>query len=126
MAIDENAALWVLYHYEKEEYLVASELDLRNLTIKRTWNLTLINHTKVANGFVICGVLYLVRSGFHLQSEIYIAYDFYRNRYRHPDVKWINLYKNTNMVSYNRFDKRIYIYDHGYLLTVPARIKWRV
>lgn len=29
-------------------------------------------------------------------------------------------------MSYNPYDKRIYIYDFGYLLTLPARINWRV
>lgn len=59
LAVDENA-LWVLFHYEDEEYLSVAKLDIHNLTIYDTWNLTLINHTEVANGFVVCGVLYLV------------------------------------------------------------------
>lgn len=124
LAVDENA-LWVLFHYENEETLSVSKLDINNLTIYDTWNLTMVNHTQVANGFVACGVLYLVRSSYHLQSEIAIAYDFYRNKYRHPNINWINLYRNANMMSYNPYDKRIYIYDHGYLLTLPARLSWR-
>lgn len=124
LAIDENA-LWVMYHYENQPFLVASRLDIRNLTIYDTWNLTLINHTQVANGFVVCGILYLVKSGFDLQSEIAIAYDFYREKYRHPNIAWINLYRNANMMTYNPYDKRIYVYDHGYLLTMPARLRWR-
>ena len=28
------------------------------------------------------------------------------------------------MVSYNPYDKRIYVYDHGYLLSVPAHLRW--
>lgn len=59
LAVDENA-LWVLFHYEDEEFLSVAKLDISNLTIYETWNLTLINHTEVANGFVVCGVLYLV------------------------------------------------------------------
>ncbi|KAK6105126.1 Olfactomedin-like domain family protein [Brugia pahangi] len=124
LAVDENA-LWVLFHYEDEEYLSVAKLDISNLTIYETWNLTLINHTEVANGFVVCGVLYLVKSSYDLKSEIAIAYDLYRNKYRKPNIHWINLYRNANMISYNPYDKRIYIYDHGYLLTLPARITWR-
>ncbi|CAG9531304.1 unnamed protein product [Cercopithifilaria johnstoni] len=123
LAVDENA-LWVLFHYEDEEFLSVSKLDIGNLTIYETWNLTLINHTEVANGFVVCGVLYLVRSSYELKSEIAIAYDLYRNKYRKPNIHWINPYRNANMIAYNPYDKRIYIYDHGYLLTVPARITW--
>ena len=54
-----------------------------------------------------------------------LAYDFYRDRYRQPNIKWVNLYRNANHASYNPFDKRIYVYDFGYLLTLPARIHWR-
>ena len=60
LAVDENA-LWVLFHYDGIDYLSAAKLDINNLTIYDTRNLTLVNHTEVANGFVICGVIYLVR-----------------------------------------------------------------
>ncbi|KAM3722241.1 Gliomedin [Dirofilaria immitis] len=123
LAVDENA-LWVLFHYEDEEFLSIAKLDISNLTIYETWNLTLINHTEVSNGFVVCGVLYLVKSSYDLKSEIAIAYDLYRNKYRKPNIQWINLYRNANMISYNPYDKRIYVYDRGYLLTLPARISW--
>ncbi|VDK84267.1 unnamed protein product [Onchocerca ochengi] len=123
LAVDENA-LWVLFHYENEPFLSVAKLDISNLTIYETWNLTLINHAEVANGFVVCGVLYLVKSSYDLKSEIAIAYDLYRDKYRKPNIHWINLYQNANMISYNPYDKRIYVYDHGYLLTLPARITW--
>ncbi|MFH4984458.1 hypothetical protein AB6A40_011167, partial [Gnathostoma spinigerum] len=124
IAVDENA-LWVLFHYEDADFLSVAKVDIHNLTIYDTWNLTLINHTEVANGFVVCGVLYLITSSYELRSDISIAYDFYRGKYRKPNIEWINLYRNSNMVSYNPYDKRIYIYDHGYLLTLPAYITWR-
>ncbi|KAI6206838.1 Gliomedin [Aphelenchoides besseyi] len=117
LAVDENA-LWVMFHYDSEDFISVAKLDINNLTIYETWNLTMINHTEVANGFV-------VESASNLKSEISIAYDFYRQKYRQPNIKWINLYRNANMMSYNPYDKRIYIYDHGYLLTLPARISWR-
>uniref|UniRef100_A0A183DHW4 Olfactomedin-like domain-containing protein n=1 Tax=Gongylonema pulchrum TaxID=637853 RepID=A0A183DHW4_9BILA len=66
-----------------------------------------------------------VRSSHDLKSEIAIAYDLYRDKYRNPNINWVNLYRNANMIAYNPYDKRIYIYDHGYLLTLPARITWR-
>jgi hypothetical protein len=59
LAIDENA-LWVMFHYTEEEFLSVAKLDITNLTIYRTWNLTMVNHTEMANGLVVCGVLYLV------------------------------------------------------------------
>ncbi|KAI1731574.1 olfactomedin-like domain-containing protein [Ditylenchus destructor] len=123
MAVDENA-LWVMFHYDGASHLSVAKMDIHNLTVYHTWNLTMINHTDVANGFVVCGVLYLVKSSSELKSEISIAYDFYRDKYRQPNIKWVNLYRNANHMSYNPYDKRIYIYDYGYLLSLPARISW--
>ena len=72
LSIDENA-LWVMFHYAESEFLSVAKLDISNLTIYHRWNLTMVNHTEVANGLVVCGVLYLVRSSTELKSEISIC-----------------------------------------------------
>ncbi|CAJ0594345.1 unnamed protein product [Cylicocyclus nassatus] len=123
LAIDENA-LWILFHYEKENFLSVAKVDINNLTIYETHNLTLINHTQIANGIVICGMLYTIEDSHAQRTYISTGYDFYRLQYSKPNIKWINLYRNANMISYNPYDKRIYVFDHGYLLTVPAHIQW--
>lgn len=123
LAIDENA-LWILFHYEREKFLSVAKVDINNLTIYETYNLTLINHTQIANGIVICGVLYTIEDSHAQRSFISTGFDFYRLQYSKPNIKWINLYRNANMISYNPYDKRIYVYDHGYLLTVPAHLQW--
>ncbi|VDL79941.1 unnamed protein product [Nippostrongylus brasiliensis] len=123
LAIDENA-LWVLFHYESEPFLSVAKVDINNLTVYETHNLTLINHNDIANGIVICGVLYTIEDSHAQRSFISTGFDFYRQQYSKPNIKWINLYRNANMISYNPYDKRIYVFDHGYLLTVPAHIQW--
>ncbi|KJH51593.1 Olfactomedin-like domain protein [Dictyocaulus viviparus] len=123
LAIDENA-LWIMYHYEEEPFLSVAKVDINNLTIYDSYNLTLINHTEIANGIVICGVLYTIDNTHLQRTFISTGFDFYRLQYSKPNIKWINLYGNANMISYNPYDKRIYVYDHGYLLTVPAHIQW--
>uniref|UniRef100_A0A0K0DC82 Olfactomedin-like domain-containing protein n=1 Tax=Angiostrongylus cantonensis TaxID=6313 RepID=A0A0K0DC82_ANGCA len=123
LAIDENA-LWVMFHYENEDFLSVAKVDINNLTIYEMFNLTLINHTEIANGIVICGMLYTIDDAHRQRTYISTGYDFYRLQYSKPNIRWINLYENANMISYNPYDKRIYVYDHGYLLTVPAHIQW--
>lgn len=59
LAIDENA-LWVMYRHNEARYLSVAKVDVNNLTIYETFNLTMVNHTRIANAFVICGVLYAV------------------------------------------------------------------
>ncbi|KAK6731917.1 hypothetical protein RB195_008021 [Necator americanus] len=123
LAIDENA-LWILFHYETEPFLSVVKVDINNLTIYEIHNLTLINHNQIANGIVICGVLYTIEDNHAQRTFISTGYDFYRLQYSKPNIKWVNLYRNANMISYNPYDKRIYVYDHGYLLSVPAHIQW--
>ncbi|KAK6017064.1 Olfactomedin-like domain protein, partial [Ostertagia ostertagi] len=118
LAIDENA-LWILYHYEKEK--LTSHNSFNNL---RTHESTLIIIPQSPNGIVICGVLYTIEDAHTQRSYISTGFDFYRLQYSKPNIRWINLYRNANMISYNPYDKRIYVYDHGYLLTVPAHIQW--
>lgn len=72
----------------------------------------------------IKSTLFQVESASEQSTYISTAYDFYRNTYSQPLIKWINLYKNANMISYNAYDKRIYIYDHGYMLSVPPLLHW--
>lgn len=42
-----------------------------------------------------------------------------------PTIEWINIHEQSTMVSYNPYDKRIYVYDHAYLLTVQAILHYR-
>uniref|UniRef100_A0A183BWV4 Olfactomedin-like domain-containing protein n=1 Tax=Globodera pallida TaxID=36090 RepID=A0A183BWV4_GLOPA len=141
IAVDENS-LWVhrirplarltlafgqvMFRFEDVPHLSVAKMDINNLSVYNTWNLTMINHTDVSNGFVLCGVLYLVRSSNDLKTDISVAFDFYRERYRQPNIRWLNLYGNANQIAYNPYDRRIYVYDNGFLLTLPARISWRV
>ncbi|KAL7077123.1 hypothetical protein ACQ4LE_003598 [Meloidogyne hapla] len=124
IAVDENA-LWILFHYEGNNNLSVAKLDINNLTVYEIWNISKIDHTKVSNGFVLCGILYLIKSSSIPGTEISAAFDFYRNKYFEPKINWKNLYGNSNYINYNPFDRRIYIYDRGYLLSLPARINWR-
>uniref|UniRef100_A0A915K7W5 Olfactomedin-like domain-containing protein n=1 Tax=Romanomermis culicivorax TaxID=13658 RepID=A0A915K7W5_ROMCU len=125
LSFDENA-LWAVYRYEHEHYLVAVQLNYNTLDIQKTWNLTEVSHYDVGNTFVICGTLYLVDNAYDLQSHVSRGFDFYREKWRHlKNVYWKNLHKNTNMAAYNRYDKLIYVTDHGYYFTVEADLKWR-
>lgn len=122
LSLDENA-LWVLFHYQDSPYLSISQIALRNFSVVQTWNLTDVNHTSVANSFVVCGVLYVVKSSHDLESKIEYIYDLFRSKQvTNVKLPWVNLYRNSNMITYNSLDKRIYVYDHGYLLAIPAKI----
>ncbi|KHJ44457.1 collagen triple helix repeat protein [Trichuris suis] len=123
-ALDENG-LWIIYRYWNQQFLVVSQVDMQDLNLLRTWELTTINRSQVAESFIVCGSLYLIDDTREVNAKVHIVYDLYRHKQREADIPWVNLYKNTNMVAYNPSDKRLYVFDYGYLLTVPAEIHWR-
>lgn len=124
LAVDENS-VWAVFRRWEENSLVLNQLDVFNLTVVKSWNFTNINHTAFSNAFVICGVFYLIDSSYETHSTISYAYDLYRNREVEVNIPWLNLHQNSNMIAYNPYDQRIYIYDHGYLLTVPTLLRSR-
>lgn len=113
-------------------------VDVDGICVKQQQNVVYefipqIDHREVANGFVLCGVsllrachqpfynfcvyrlqvLYLVKSGTELSTEISMAFDFYRNKYLRPNIRWPNLYGNANHIAYNPFDRFAYLMMMG-------------
>uniref|UniRef100_A0A5S6QD07 Olfactomedin-like domain-containing protein n=1 Tax=Trichuris muris TaxID=70415 RepID=A0A5S6QD07_TRIMR len=123
-ALDENG-LWIIYRYWDQHFLVVSHVDMQDLSLLQTWELTSINRSQAAEAFIVCGSLYVIDGTREVNARVHIVYDLYRYKQREVDIPWVNLYKNTNMVAYNPSDKRLYVFDYGYLLTVPAEIHWR-
>ncbi|KRX59157.1 Olfactomedin-like protein 2A, partial [Trichinella sp. T9] len=123
-AIDENG-LWVVYRYWNKQYPVVSHVDMRDLAILQTWEIAELDRSEIADCFVICGSLYCIQSNTELNSNVSVKYDLYRNKLTKIDIPWVNLYQSSNMIAYNPSDKKIYVFDYGYLLTVPGEIYWR-
>ncbi len=120
-AVDENG-LWVIYQYQDVPWLGVAKLDFANLTIVATWNITVANVTKVANTFIMCGVLYGLGNGSARDSFISFGYDLYDDRQILVNVTWFNPYHGNTMLDYNPIDRRIYFYDSGSLLSVNVRV----
>ncbi|KAF7638972.1 GB1/RHD3-type G domain-containing protein [Meloidogyne graminicola] len=107
--VDENA-LWILFHYQGNNNLSVAKLDINNLTIYDIWNISMIDHRKFSNGFVLCGILYLIKSSSIHKTEISAAFDFYRNKYFEPKINWNNLYGNANhIIVYISMTEDIYL-----------------
>lgn len=121
LSVDENG-LWVVYAVEAEpDSLFVSKLNFGDLAIEKTWNIS-VTHNQLGNGFVICGVLYLVRNTKVVETTIDLAYDLYTKQFL-PSVRlrFNNPFQMNNMVSYNPTDKKIYSWDKGNQLTYPLR-----
>ena len=118
LAVDENG-LWVIYGQEGHpRTLIVRKLNPHNLVTEKTWNIT-VDHRAYGNGFITCGVLYLVKNTRVKNTVIDFAYDLYRKERINVRLKFTNPFQMNNMISYNPQEKRIYGWDRGNQLTYP-------
>jgi hypothetical protein len=119
LSVDENG-LWVVYTHETtSDFLRVSKLDLDDLTIQKTWAIESARPKAFGNGWITCGVLYLVRDVESGVTNITFAYDLYTKQELNVNLKFHNPYHMNNMIAYNHNEKMIYSWDMGYLLTYP-------
>ena len=117
-AADENG-LWVIYSSDQSDTaLLVSKLDPDALSVVKTWNIT-VDHKSRGNGFITCGVLYLVNSVRSKITKIDFAYDLYEKRQLDVDLRFTNPFQMNNMIAYNPKTKEIHSWDKGNQLTYP-------
>ena len=120
-AVDKNG-LWVIYGHKKlDEVLLVSKLDHVNLEVDKTWQVD-VNHRSYGNGFITCGVLYLINSTTQINSKIDFAYDLYSQTKQNVSIDFTNPFGLNNMVSYNSVERNIHSWDKGNQLTYPLLI----
>jgi len=118
LAVDENG-LWVIYGAKHQHStLLVSKLDPDNLVIQKTWNIT-VRHRNYGNGFVACGLLYLVRDVVTASTVIDYSYDLYTKQRRAVSLPFNNPYRKNTMIAFNHAERQIYSWDRGHLLTYP-------
>lgn len=125
LAADENG-LWAIHATADDTArLLVSRLDTEAMTVTSTWSIA-VRHSDYGNGFVVCGVLYLVgdvksRRG----AAVQFAYDLYeRRRIENSDdidLMFASPYQLTTALAYNPRDRRLYTWDNGNQLTYPLR-----
>ncbi|KRX22198.1 Myocilin, partial [Trichinella nelsoni] len=120
-ATDENG-LWLIYGntYENNTLSVVN-IDANYLTLIRSLLVPLNNETSISNMFIMCGVLYGLRSSTDYDSNIDFVYDLYEEKFYNISIKWRNPFYKTTMLNYNPLDRRLYFFDNGNLLSSPVR-----
>uniref|UniRef100_A0A671SVQ5 Olfactomedin-4-like n=1 Tax=Sinocyclocheilus anshuiensis TaxID=1608454 RepID=A0A671SVQ5_9TELE len=113
---DQNA-VWVIYATEENHgNIVVSRLDPLALNITHTWKTQLFKRS-VTSTFMMCGVLYATRFVNTYQEEVFYAFDTTTgqeiNTLSLPVEKVSAGIANLN---YNPVDRRLYMYNDGYLL----------
>ena len=73
-----------------------------------------VQHRHFDNGFVVCGILYLVRDTRVKTTSIDYAYDMYSDMpVSGVRLSFTNPFEMNNMVAYNPVQKSIYSWDKG-------------
>lgn len=119
LAVDENG-LWVIYGavYDENELLV-SKLNHITMNIEATVTIP-VKHKSYGNGFIACGILYLVRDTDKKSTFIDFAYDLYKEeQIVQTRLKFSNPFQMNNMIAYDPSSKQIYCWDKGNQLTYP-------
>ncbi|XP_063198861.1 adhesion G protein-coupled receptor L2 isoform X22 [Chroicocephalus ridibundus] len=121
LAVDENG-LWVIYATEQNNgMIVISQLNPYTLRFEATWETT-YDKRAASNAFMICGVLYVVRSVYQdNESEtgknaIDYIYNTRLSRGEHMDIPFPNQYQYIAAVDYNPRDNQLYVWNNNFIL----------
>ncbi|XP_062993043.1 adhesion G protein-coupled receptor L2 isoform X3 [Elgaria multicarinata webbii] len=121
LAVDENG-LWVIYATEQNNgMIVISQLNPYTLRFEATWETT-YDKRAASNAFMICGVLYVVRSVYQdNESEtgknaIDYIYNTRLSRGEYVDVPFPNMYHYIAAVDYNPRDNQLYVWNNNFIL----------
>ncbi|CAG9531754.1 unnamed protein product [Cercopithifilaria johnstoni] len=121
---DENG-LWVAYVRSGMQHITISKID-PNMHVVRTWDIYELNATSVAETFIMCGILYGLKSATDRDTVIDFAYDLFRNETIDVSIKWYNPYGGLTMLHYNPVDGRLYFFDSKRLLSVNVRVEGQI
>ncbi|XP_042661243.1 adhesion G protein-coupled receptor L2 isoform X16 [Tyto alba] len=121
LAVDENG-LWVIYATEQNNgMIVISQLNPYTLRFEATWETT-YDKRAASNAFMICGVLYVVRSVYQDnesetgKNSIDYIYNTRLSRGEHVDIPFPNQYQYIAAVDYNPRDNQLYVWNNNFIL----------
>jgi len=122
LSVDENG-LWAIYAAANErDFLLVSKLDPYDLTIQKTWNIS-VRHRQYGNGFVACGLLYLIKDVRSRKTIIDYEFDLYTKQRFDINLEFNNPFQLNTMITFNHAERQIYSWDKGHLLTYPLLLK---
>lgn len=113
----DEKGLWVLYATEESRgNLVISSLNTSTLEVEKTWK-TSQYKPNLSGAFMVCGVLYALRSLSTRQEEIFYAFDTNTGQQHHLSILLDKMLETLHGINYSPSDHKLYVYNDGYLVT---------
>lgn len=117
--VDENG-LWLIFAVPDSNNTAVMKVDYELMVPQYIWNISL-DHHKVGEMFIVCGVLYAVDSVVDKTTKIRFALDLYTEGLLDVSLSFSNPFRKTTMLSYNHKTKELFSWDKGNQLTYPVR-----
>lgn len=117
--VDENG-LWLISGLPDSNNTIVTKLDHDRLDIQYSWNIS-VDHQKVGEMFIVCGVLYAIDSGTERNTKIRLALDLYKSKVLDTALTFTNPFRKTTAVAYNSKKQELFTWDNGNQLTYPVR-----
>lgn len=115
-AADESG-LWVTYATDESSgRLVLAKIDESSFGIEEEW-LTPVYKPGVHNAFMVCGVLYAVRTIDIETEEIFYKFDTKTGKESYISIPFERFQESYVNLDYNPTDQKLYMYNNGYYVS---------
>ncbi|XP_077395266.1 olfactomedin-4 [Festucalex cinctus] len=115
-ASDENG-LWVAYATDQSNgKMVLAKINEQSFGIEEVWQ-TSVYKPGINNIFMVCGVLYAVRTIDIQNEEIFFMYDTKTKEETHISIIFERFQDKYSNLDYNPTDQKLYMYNNGYFVT---------
>ncbi|KAM9354866.1 uncharacterized protein KZ484_012986 [Pholidichthys leucotaenia] len=112
-AADETG-LWVIYATEESGgRIVLAKISEASFGIEEEWQ-TSIYKPGISNAFMVCGVMYAVRTADILTEEIFYKYDTKTSQEFYFHIPFERFQDKFSNLDYNPTDQKLYMYNDGY------------